>query len=338
MIEKLRDKIFVLMMTSFSIIVLGIIIIFAVFNCTNTIKTSRRMMDRFMIMKDKEFIKEQRNPAEMDSIIATENEKIKSHIIIVITVSTLASGMSLVIIYLISKKVSELIVKPVEETLEKQKQFISDASHELKTPLAVIEANSDVLENEIGENKWLKYIQNETESMDKLVNELLLLAKTENIEEIKSYEQINISKETEISIAMFESMAYEKRVKINSNIQPDIFLNCDRQDIAHILSTLIDNAIKHSEPEKTIEIKLVKEKNNIILQVKNEGKLIPEEQREKIFERFYRIDKSRNRNEKRYGLGLAIAKTSVEKYDGKIGVECENNTVNFKVIIPIKTL
>lgn len=334
MIEKLRDKIFVLMMTSFSIIVLGIIIVFAIFNCTNTIKTSRRMMDRFVIMKDKEFIKEQRNPAEMDSIIAAENEKIKSHIIIVIAVSTIASGMSLIIIYLISKKVSELIVKPVEETLEKQKQFISDASHELKTPLAVIEANSDVLENEIGENKWLKYIQNETKSMDKLINELLLLAKTENIEEIKSYEQINISKETEISIAMFESMAYEKQVKINSRIQPNIFLNCDRQDIGHILSTLIDNAIKHSKTEKTIEIELIKEKNNIILQVKNEGEPIPEEQREKIFERFYRIDKSRNRNEKRYGLGLAIAKASTEKYDGKIGVECENNTINFKVIIP----
>jgi len=338
MIEKLKDKIFVLVMTTFSIIVLGIIIIFAIFNCTNTIKTSRRMMDRFVIMKDKDFIKEKRNPAEMDSFIAAENEKIKSHIVIVITVSTIASGISLVIIYVISKKVSELIVRPVEETLEKQKQFISDASHELKTPLAVIEANSDVLENEIGKNKWLKYIQNETESMDKLINELLLLAKTENVEEVKSYEQVNISKETEISIAMFESMAYEKQVKINSSIQPDIFLNCDRQDIGHILSTLIDNAIKHSEPEKRVEVGLIKEKNNIILQVKNEGETIPEEQREKIFERFYRIDKSRNRNEKRYGLGLAIAKASVEKYDGKIRVECKNNTINFKVIIPIKTL
>jgi len=332
MIKNLKDKIFVLMMTSFSIIVLGIIIIFAIFNCMNTIEASRRMMDRFMI-RDKQFIKEERTPLEIKNIMVSENEKVKTHIIIVITISAIVSGVSLVIIYLISKKVSELIVKPVEETLEKQKQFISDASHELKTPLAVIEANSDVLENEIGENKWLKYIQNETENMDKLINELLLLAKTENVEEVKSYELIDISKESEICISMFESVAYEKQVEIKSNIQPDIYINCNRQDITHILSTLLDNAIKHSVENKAVEVSLKKEKNNIILRVKNEGEPIPEEQRDKIFERFYRIDKSRNRNEKRYGLGLAIARASVEKYNGKINVKCKDGITCFEVII-----
>ena len=334
MIKKLRDKIFVLMMTSFSIIVLGIIIIFAFFNCMNTIQTSRRMMDRVMMMRNPQSIRDERNRPDIDNFIAAENEKINNHVKTVIIISTTTSGISLIIIYIISKKVSELIVRPVEETLEKQKQFISDASHELKTPLAVIEANSDVLENEIGENKWLTYIQNETESMDKLINELLLLAKTENIEEIKNYENINISKEVEVSVAMFESMAYEKKIKINSNVQQDICINGDRQDIQHILSTLIDNAIKHSEPNKSVEIGLVKEKNNIILQVKNIGEPIPENQRDKIFERFYRVDKSRNRNEKRYGLGLAIAKASVEKYNGKIEVECKDGVTNFEVILP----
>jgi len=333
MIKNLKDKIFVLMMTSFSIIVLGIIIIFAIFNCMNTMETSRKMINRVIMMRDKQFIKEERRPAEFDSFIVTENQKIKSHIITVILISTVTSGVSLVAIYLISKKVSELIVKPVEETLEKQKQFISDASHELKTPLAVIEANSDVLENEIGENKWLEYIQNETESMDKLINELLLLAKTENVQEVKTYEQINLSKEAEICISMFESIAYEKQVEINTNIEQDICMNCNRQDITQILSTLIDNAIKHSMIGKTVEVSLAKQKNNIILQVKNEGEPIPEDQRDKIFERFYRIDKSRNRNEKRYGLGLAIAKASVDKYNGKIEVECKDGITCFMVII-----
>lgn len=338
MIKNLKNKIFVLMMTSFSIIVLGIIIIFAIFNCRSTIETSRRMIDRVMMIRNPQSIKDERNRPDIDSFIAAENEKNNSHIRTVIILSTVASGCALVVIYLISKKVSALIVKPVEETLEKQKQFISDASHELKTPLAVIEANSDVLENEIGKNKWLTYIQNETESMDKLINELLLLAKTENVEEIKNYEQINISKEAEVSVAMFESMAYEKQVKINSNIQPDIFMNCNRQDIEHILSTLIDNAIKHSERDKAVEVELVKEKNNIVLQVKNVGEPITEDQRDKIFERFYRVDKSRNRNEKRYGLGLAIAKASVEKYNGKIEVECKDGITVFSVILPYKSI
>ncbi len=143
-----------------------------------------------------------------------------------------------------------------------------------------------------------------------------------------------MSKETEIIISMFESMAYEKNVKINSNIQEDIILNGHKEDIEHILSTLIDNAIKHTEPKKDILIELSKEKNEIIIQVKNMGEPIPEAEREKIFERFYRIDKSRNRNEKRYGLGLAIAKATVSKYNGRIEVLYNNGYTIFKVTIP----
>jgi len=235
---------------------------------------------------------------------------------------------------LISKKVSEIIVKPVEETFEKQKQFISDASHELKTPLAVIEANADVLENEIGNNKWLTYIQNETESMDKLINELLLLAKFENIHDIKNYERFNLSTQIETSTSIFESIAYEKKVNIVTKIQNDIYIYGNKQDIEHIVSTLVDNAIKHSNIDTNVSVELSKDKNIIILQVKNYGEPIPEDQKDKIFERFYRVDKSRNRSEKRYGLGLAIAKSIVEKYCGRIDVECKDGITNFKVMIP----
>ena len=171
--------------------------------------------------------------------------------------------------------------------------------------------------------------------MNKLVNELLLLAKMENVENAKSYEKFNISEEIEIMISMFESMAYEKNVLIKSNIQKDIYFNGDKEDIKHIVSTLVDNAIKHTEPNKEVMIELSKEKNNLIMQVKNMGQPIPEEERDKIFERFYRIDKSRNRNEKRYGLGLAIAKSTVEKYKGQIEVACKNGFTIFKVIIPV---
>ncbi len=268
------------------------------------------------------------------NVTLMENEETITHIRVIIITSIVIAIISIIIIYIIAKKVSETIVKPVQETFEKQKQFISDASHELKTPLAVIEANADVLENEIGNNKWLKYIQNEIESMDKLINELLLLAKTENLESIKSYKNFDLSKEVEIIVSVFESMAYEKKVKINTNIQKDIIMKGNKEDIKHILSTLIDNAIKHTEPEKEVTIELEKEKNEIILQVKNVGNPIPENERDKIFERFYRIDKARNRNEKRYGLGLAIAKSTVEKYNGKIEVFCKEGITNFKVNIP----
>ena len=190
------------------------------------------------------------------------------------------------------------------------------------------------MQDKVGENKWISYIQNEIESMNKLISELLLLAKIENVDNIKEYTELNLSKEVEIIISMFESVAYEKGVIIESNIDEGIMLKGNKEDIQHIVSTLTDNAIKHTESEKKIVVNLNKEKNEIVFEVKNVGDPIPEEEREKIFERFYRIDKSRNRQEKRYGLGLAIAKSTIEKYNGKIEVDYKDKFTIFKVIIP----
>ncbi|MCI8345572.1 MAG: HAMP domain-containing histidine kinase [Clostridia bacterium] len=396
MIEKLEQRIFLLIMVSLSIIILGTIILFTVLNYNNTINTTNFIMDRFMGEEPKKSpegrvddykIKQETTIDGIysflieDSIIVqssntsndktindyalkvakkntekgmigkyiykvrkinpntikitfVENEEAISHIKTILIFSVIISVISLVAIYELAKKVSKMIVKPVEETFEKQKQFISDASHELKTPLAVIEANADVLENEIGKNKWINYIQNEAESMNKLINELLLLAKIENIDNIKENKQFDLSKEIEIILSMFESMAYEKQISIQNNIEKNIIINANKEDIEHIVSTLTDNAIKHTEPEKEVRVELKKEKNEIVLEVKNIGKPIPEEEREKIFERFYRIDKSRNRKEKRYGLGLAIAKATVQKYNGTIEVQYKEPYTIFKVTIP----
>ncbi len=397
MIKKLSKRIFLLMTTSLSIVVLGIIILFAILNYRNTINTATLMMDRFVngetrknindrlegetinprtnieglyyiqvedskVIENSNIYKNEtieeyaikvskrnqengiignyiykirKTKGNIINVMLMENEEAILHSKKIIIVSAITAILSLIIIYWVAKKVSKFIVKPVEETFEEQKQFISDASHELKTPLAVIEANVDVLENEIGNNKWMKYIQNEIESMNKLINELLLLAKIENIDNVREYKQFDVSKETEIITSMFESMAYEKKVKLISDIQEHITMNGNKEDIEHILSTLIDNAIKHTEAEKEVIIELIKEKNDIIIQVKNIGQAIPKEEREKIFERFYRVDKSRNRNEKRYGLGLSIAKSTVEKYKGKIEVDFKDGFTIFKVLLPI---
>lgn len=277
-----------------------------------------------------------RGKGTMADITFMENEEAISNAKKIVFISIIALIISVSIIYIIAKKVAEFMVKPVKETFEKQKQFISDASHELKTPLAVVEANADVLENEIGANKWLKYIQNEVQSMDKLVNELLLLAKIENVDILQEKTVFDLSKETEIIVSMFESMAYEKEVVLSTEIKENIMLNGSKEDIEHILSTLLDNAIKHTEKGNKVIASLNSEKNTIIIQVKNQGKEIPKEERENIFERFYRIDKSRNRKEKRYGLGLAIAKGIVEKYDGNISVLYKDGFTIFKVELPIK--
>ena len=266
-------------------------------------------------------------------VMLMENESVITRIRIIYIISIIACVILIFVTYIVSKKISNIIVKPVEETIEKQKQFISDASHELKTPLAVIEANVDVLEGQVGPSKWMEYIQSEISSMDKLINNLLFLAKTENTEHIKSDELFNVSEEITITTSMFESMAYDKKVKINYKITDNIQMKGYKEDIRQVVSTLLENAIMHTKEDGNIFVELNKEKNNIVIQIKNEGEPIPEDEKDKIFERFYRVDKSRNREEKRYGLGLAIAKSIVEQYKGKIDVNCQNGVTCFKVII-----
>ncbi len=270
------------------------------------------------------------------TIILIESREEINKIRIVMIISIIVSISGVILIYILSKKIAGLIVKPVEETFKKQIDFISDASHELKTPLAVIQANTDVLEGEIGKNKWLSYIQNETDNMEKLIQELLLLTKIENVDMLREAEKFNISNHIELIVSSFESMAYEKNVKIESNIEKDIITETfNKDDITHILSTLIDNAIKHTEEKKKVIVEFRKTKEKIIINVKNKGKEIPVSEREKIFDRFYRIDKSRNRNEKRYGLGLSIAKATVIKNKGSIQVDYKDGFTIFTVELPL---
>lgn len=267
-------------------------------------------------------------------LIESTNEinKIKT----VILTSFLISGISIILIYILSQKIARIIVKPVEDTFSKQIEFISDASHELKTPLAVIQANTDVLEGELGQNKWLTYIQNETENMGKLINELLLLTKIENVDSLRNPEKFNMSNHIEIVISTFESMAFEKKVQIETKIQKDVVTEqFNKDDIEHILSTLIDNAIKHTEEQKKVIVEFKQSKDKIIMNVKNKGEEIPESERTRIFDRFYRIDKARNRNEKRYGLGLSIALSTVKKNNGTINVDYKDGYTIFSVELPL---
>ena len=249
-----------------------------------------------------------------------------------ITVSIIIGILGIGIIFVIAKKISTTIVQPVENAFEKQKQFVSDASHELKTPLAVIGANADVLQDKVGENKWITYIQKEVQSMNKLVNDLLVLARMENTK-TEPNQKFDLSKEVQMAVSSFESMIYEKKIELETNISEGIEFNGDKEDIKHIISIILDNAIKHTDENGKIIVNTLKEKNDIKIEIKNQGEPIPEEERKKIFERFYRVDKARNRNEKRYGLGLSIAKGIVEKYKGSISVSSKDGFTSFIVKI-----
>ena len=239
--------------------------------------------------------------------------------------------LEILIIY-VSNILTKWLTKPVIESFSKQKQFIVDASHELKTPLAIITASAESLELEPTEKKWLDNIKSESERMNKLVTDLLDLAKSENMEIKEKYNINNLSKIIEKTSLTFESLIYENKLEIEDNIDKDIMFSCNPDKIKQLLGILLDNAIKHSTKNSKITVNLYKDKNNIILEIKNKGKEITKEDQEKIFDRFYRVDESRNRSDNRYGLGLSIAKNIVTSHNGKIFVNCKNGYTTFKVI------
>lgn len=236
-----------------------------------------------------------------------------------------------IIIFFIVKVLTRWITKPAVESFKNQKEFIADASHELKTPIAIIMASAD----EIGETKtnkqYLQNIKDETEKMNQLVTNLLTLSKLDsNVETL--FEVIDISKIINKNSLKFESIAFENKVKIKTNIEDNILFNCNNLEINQLVSILLDNAIEHSYENSTIEVNLSSDKKNIYLEVINKGDVISDKDIEKIFDRFYRSDKSRNRNTNHYGLGLSIAKNIVIKHNGTINVTSKDDKTCFKII------
>ena len=227
--------------------------------------------------------------------------------------------MTILLFFLLAIILAFWLVKPVKDTFEKQKLFISNASHELKTPLAVIGANVDVLEMEIGENKWLNYIRSENTRMSELVNELLCLARLDD----KSGHPMVMTEFSLTDIFLqtvlpFESKVFEMHKQLNVEAQPDIVYKGDESAIKHVLTILIDNAIKYSDEHGTITARLYTHANKKIMEIHNTGEGVPKEQLDKIFERFYRRDEARNSKSGGYGLGLAIAKATVQAHGGRI--------------------
>lgn len=238
-----------------------------------------------------------------------------------------------IIIYLISKIITDWITKPAIESYKKQKEFIADASHELKTPLAIIMASSDELKVGSSNQKYIDNIKYETDRMNRLISNLLDLSKLETGVKKELYRLENISKIVSKICLTFESIAYEKNVGIDTNIEDNINYMCIKEDIERLISIILDNAIKHSYKDSCIEVAMHKNKNNINIEITNTGDEIKNEDKEKIFERFYRVDKSRNRSENRYGLGLAIAKNIVNNHNGTIEASSNNNKTVFKIIL-----
>ncbi|PXV96062.1 phospho-acceptor domain-containing protein [Lachnotalea glycerini] len=240
---------------------------------------------------------------------------------------------------LISVFLANWALKPVEKSWESQRQFIADASHELKTPLTVILANADILsahKKDTIENqyKWIDYIKAEASHMSSLVNDLLFLAKSDAARENIVLTEVNLSDIMWNCYLPFESLAFEQEKNLDAEIASDILIQGDSGKLKQLIMILLDNACKYTEKNGSIKVKLYTkpEKEKIYLTVNNTGEPISQEHLSHLFERFYRAEESRAREKGGYGLGLSIAKTIVDMHRGKISVtSTKEEGTTFKV-------
>ena len=266
-----------------------------------------------------------------DTIVILNTKSINDRLVFTLTLSIVVLTLFEVIIYFISKELTKRITKPAQESFDKQRDFIADASHELKTPLAVIMASSDELKSDKKNEKYVDNIKYESERMSTLIKSLLDLSKLEKGIGIDNYKEENISKVIERISLTFEGIAFEHNIKIDTNIENDIMFKCSKEEIERLIGVILDNAIKHSYKKSIINVNVNKDKNNINIEIINKGDPIQPGDEEKIFERFYRTDKSRNRDANRYGLGLAIAKNIVTNHNGTIKAYSKDGKTTFKI-------
>lgn len=266
-----------------------------------------------------------------DTILIINTKSINERLLLTILESAIVFLAVEIMIYLVAKLLTKRVTKPAKESFEKQKDFIADASHELKTPLAVIIASSDELKKDKENEKYIENIKYESERMNTLIKSLLDLAKLEKGVSIDSYKNENISKIIEKTCLTFEAIAFEKELTIDMNIEEDITLKCSKEEIEKLVSIILDNAIKHGKENTAITVNMLKEKNYTKLEIVNVGDPINKGDEEKIFERFYRADKSRTREANRYGLGLAIAKNIVTNHNGTIRAFSRDGKTTFEI-------
>lgn len=230
---------------------------------------------------------------------------------------------SLLVLFIISYYLAYKTISPIKEAFEKQKQFITDASHELRTPIAIIKTNLGlVLSNKDrtveSQSKWMNYINIQTDRMSLLIDDMLSLARFDQGEKVLNLQSIRLNKLLENLLMSFEAIFFENGINIESNLSDNLYINGDLEEIKKLFNILIDNAIKHTSKYGTISISSNRLKSKVEIIITNTGEGIPSKDLEKIFERFYRSDESRQRKTGGYGLGLAIANAIVAKHNGKI--------------------
>ncbi|MEN6595920.1 MAG: HAMP domain-containing sensor histidine kinase [Clostridiaceae bacterium] len=255
-----------------------------------------------------------------------------------VVTSLLVGALALAAFFAVSLFLASLALKPVATAWSRQKQFVADASHELKTPLTVILANQKILlshpERTVGqERQWIENTQSEGTRMKTLVEDMLFLAKadSERVHTVRA--GLNLSELAQGALLSFASVAFEANVTLEDDIQPDVTLPGDAGQLTRLCGILLDNAVKYADRGGTARLTLSADGANCRLAVFNTGAPIPESELPHLFERFYRADRARSAGG--FGLGLSIAENIARSHGGRITVSSGAGGTTFTVALPL---
>ncbi|KMZ44838.1 MULTISPECIES: HAMP domain-containing sensor histidine kinase [Bacillales] len=256
----------------------------------------------------------------------------ESHETLINLLTTLISiGLiMLVLIFFVSRYFANRAIVPIAEAWARQKQFVADASHELKTPLMIMKANYDVLmanetETIQSQYKWLSYIKTGTDRMAKLVNDMLTLTRMDEENIVLCKKEFNLSHAIRTVTESMDGILNDKGITLLCKIEPNMVIDSDEERINQLITILFDNAVKYTNSSGQIELTLSKTKKHVKFVIKNSGKGIPQADLPKVFDRFYRVDPSRATKTEGHGLGLSIAKSIVHLLGGSIHVTSVEN-------------
>lgn len=237
---------------------------------------------------------------------------------LIVSISGLFAVLVLVLFF------SRLVFRPVADAYANQKRFITDASHEIKTPLTIIDANVEVIEVEHGEDEWTKSIRRQVQRMANLTQQLITLARLDEEETQKQKSEFSLTDTVRETVQAFEVLAETSGKMIETEVQDHVTMAGEERAIRQMMDLLMDNAIKYSLPESIIHVSLVKKGKRIQLEVSNETERIPVGDLGRLFERFYRLDSSRNSETGGSGIGLSVVRAIVESHHGKIRAQSDD--------------
>lgn len=266
----------------------------------------------------------------LDTSIQTQS------VTLVLVLSCLVGALCILMMLLPVRFLAKKSIKPIAENIERQKRFITDAGHELKTPLAIILANTDAMELLGGENKYSRNIREQVIRLTGLMQNLLTLAKIDENEAHIVKETVNVGQIADKTLDMFKEAMLPKNLSVEKHILTDIFVSANKELLSQLFSILTDNAVKYATDGSTVYAELYREDKSAVFAIRNKCDSLPDCPPEKLFDRFYRADAARTQKSGGYGIGLSSATAIANAHGGTLSANyADKNTIIFTARLPI---